>query len=50
MPDKKTERPHDDPSESQRFIDMARELDTDERDGSMDKAFKKVIPAPQKKK
>jgi hypothetical protein len=51
MTDKPTPPPKpDDPAESQRFIDMARELETDERDGAMDKALKKVIPAPQKKK
>jgi hypothetical protein len=38
--------PHDDPAESERFIDMARELGVDETDESFDKAFKKFISSP----
>jgi hypothetical protein len=38
--------PHDDPAESKRFIDMAREVEADEGDEAMDKAFKKIIQPP----
>jgi hypothetical protein len=34
----------DDPAESQRFIDMALEVETDETPEAFDRAFKKVIP------
>jgi hypothetical protein len=34
----------DDPEESQRFIDMAREVEVDESEGAFDRAFKKVVP------
>jgi hypothetical protein len=33
----------DDPAESRRFIDMAREVEVDETPGAMDRAFEKVI-------
>ena len=35
--------PPDDPKESKRFIDMAHELEADESDDALDRAFKKVI-------
>ena len=35
----------DDPVQSKRFIDMAREVEVDERPEAIDEAFKKVIPA-----
>jgi hypothetical protein len=46
LEDKTPEPPHDDPAESKRFIDMAREVEADEGDEAMDKAFKKIIPPP----
>lgn len=33
----------DDPEQSRRFIDMAREVEADETPGAMDRAFDKVI-------
>jgi hypothetical protein len=46
MPTRKTPIPPnaDDPAESQRFIDMAREVEADESPGATDRAFQKVIP------
>lgn len=41
--------PHDDPAESKRFIDMARELEADEEEGAMDKAFRRIIQKPPHK-
>jgi hypothetical protein len=40
----KPEPPNDDPAESQRFVDMAREMEADEGEGAMDRAFNKIIP------
>ncbi len=37
----------DDPAESKRFIDMAREIEVDERPASIDEAFKRVVPLPE---
>jgi hypothetical protein len=34
----------DDPAESKRFIDMAREVEVDERPEAFERAFKRVIP------
>lgn len=42
----KPEPPKDDPAESQRFIDAARELGVDESPEAFDRAFKKVVNAP----
>jgi hypothetical protein len=39
-------RDADDPAESQRFIDMAREVEVDESPGAFDRAFGKVVKAP----
>lgn len=36
----------DDPAESERFIDMALELEVEEAPEAFDKAFKKVIKPP----
>jgi hypothetical protein len=49
MPDKPTPpaKP-DDPAQSKRFIDMAREVGADERTEVIDEAFKKVIKPPAK--
>jgi hypothetical protein len=44
MPDKpKPDATPDDPAESDRFIDMALELEVDEAPGAFDRAFKKVV-------
>jgi hypothetical protein len=47
----------DDPEQSRRFIDMAREVETDETPGALDRAFEKVVgttkpatPQPPKKR
>jgi hypothetical protein len=32
----------DDPAQSRRFIDMAREVEADDNEGAMDKALKRV--------
>lgn len=37
----------DDPAESRRFIDMAREVEVDESPGAFDRAFKKVARPPK---
>ena len=49
MPARKPEVPPDadDPAESQRFIDMAREVEVDESPGAFDRAFKKVVQPPK---
>jgi hypothetical protein len=44
MPSKRKPKP-DDPAESKRFIDMAREIEADESPEAMDRAFKKVVPS-----
>jgi hypothetical protein len=44
MPRKPTPEP-DDPEESQRFIDTAREVEASEDPKDFEKAFKKVVPA-----
>lgn len=35
-------KPHDDPAQSQRFIDMAREVKADEAQGSFERAFTQI--------
>ena len=50
MPRKPKSQP-DDPEQFKRFIDMAREVEADESEGAMDRAFNKVIrpkKAPKK--
>lgn len=51
MPARKPEPPPeaDDPEQSRRFIDMAREIEADETPGAMDRAFEKVIRNPGSK-
>jgi hypothetical protein len=40
-------KPPDDPAQSQRFIDMAREVEADEDSGVFDRWFNKIIrPGP----
>lgn len=43
------ERRPDDPKQSQRFIDAAKEAEADESEEGADKAFKKVAPKRPKK-
>ena len=38
------EKKQDDPEQSKRFIDTAREREADETEEGADKAFKKVVP------
>jgi len=45
MNERKPKTPRDDPEQSKRFIDMAREIGADERPEAVDEAFKKVIPS-----
>lgn len=47
--DKKQQRTEDDPAQSKRFIDTAREREADESKEGADKAFKKIIPSPKTK-
>lgn len=46
MPD--TKLPQDDPAQSQRFIDMAREVEADESSEALERALQKIIRPPQK--
>lgn len=48
MPTRKPQPPpnSNDPEQSRRFIDMAREVDADESPGATDRAFDKVIKRP----
>jgi len=45
--DDKSKKP-DDPAQSKRFIDAAREAEADETEKGADKAFKKVLSGPTK--
>jgi hypothetical protein len=47
MPKKPESKP-DDPAQSKRFTDMAREVEADEREDALDRAFGKVIPPKPK--
>jgi hypothetical protein len=38
----------DDPEQSRRFIDMAREVEADESPGALDRAFERVIPTKRR--
>jgi hypothetical protein len=51
MPDRKPRPPKnaDDPEQSRRFIDTAREVGADETPGGMDRSFDKVIRPPERK-
>jgi hypothetical protein len=44
------ERKPDDPDQSKRFIDTAREREADETEEGAERAFKKIAPIRQKKK
>jgi hypothetical protein len=41
---RKPSPPPDDPEQSKRFIDTAREIETDESPEAFERAFKKVVP------
>lgn len=41
---KKLDAPRDDPEQSKRFIDMAREVEAAETEEEAERAFKKVTP------
>jgi hypothetical protein len=43
------DRKPDDPAQSKRFIDAAREAEADETEDGAERAFKKVISKPKKK-
>lgn len=43
---KQKQRTEDDPAQSKRFIDTAREIEADETKEGADKAFKKITKAP----
>lgn len=45
---KKPERKPDDPEQSKRFIDAAKEAEADETEKGSDSAFKKVTQPPHK--
>lgn len=49
MTERKPEPPPkaDNPEQSRRFIDMAREVEADESPGALDRAFKRVVPRPE---
>lgn len=44
---KKQQRTTDDPEQSKRFIDAAKEAEADETEKGADRAFKKVIQPPK---
>jgi hypothetical protein len=48
---RKTTAQPDNPAQHKRFIDMAREVEVDEREGALDRAFERIAkpkPAPAK--
>jgi hypothetical protein len=47
---KKQERKPDDPEQSKRFIEAAREHEADETEEGADRAFKKAIPKSSKQR
>ena len=40
----------DDPAQSKRFIETAEEVGADTDDAALERAFKKIIPAPPKQR
>lgn len=44
---RKPERKPDDPEQSKRFIETAKELEADDSK-ALDRAFKKIVPPPKK--
>ncbi len=49
MPDKDKKRKPDDPEQSKRFIDTAREIEADETEEGAERVFKKVISRKSRK-
>jgi hypothetical protein len=47
---RKPERPKDDPEQSKRFVDAAKEAVADETEAGADRAFKKVTEKPSKQR
>ena len=45
MPDRKPAPKPDNPAQYQRFLDMAKEVETDESPDAMDRVFDKLKPA-----
>jgi hypothetical protein len=43
-----TKKKHDDPAQSKRFIDAAREAEADETEEGAERGFKKVVPNQKK--
>lgn len=48
--ERKRKPKRDDEAQSQRFIDMAREVSADASDEEFERAFKKVVPQKEKPK
>jgi hypothetical protein len=46
---RKPSSPHDDPEQSKRFIDMAREVEAEGTEGDFVKAFRKVASRPSQR-
>jgi hypothetical protein len=44
---RKPQPPPDDPEQSKRFIDTAREIGADESEEGFDRVFKKIVPPKQ---
>lgn len=44
---RKQKHPPDDPEQSKRFIDMAKEVEVDESPEAFDRAFQKVVKQPK---
>lgn len=47
---KKPQRTEDDPEQSKRFVDAAKEAGADETEAGADRAFKKVASKPSKQR
>lgn len=45
---RKPEPKPDDPAQSQRFLDTAKEVRADTDDAALERAFKKIVPGPSK--
>ena len=45
---KKPAPQRDDPAQSKRFIDMAREVEADECDDALERAFAKIVPSKRR--
>jgi hypothetical protein len=47
---RKPKPPPDDPAQSKRFIDMAREVEADESKDALERAFEKIVTSKPPKK